>query len=547
MATLPEKAEWPDGIYQIETSDPVVGGPGGVSNRQAEQLASRTAFLKKGVESTEESLQTHTKAADPHTQYAKKDSPTFSGTPSAPTPAPGVNSAQIATTAYVMAAIAALVNGSPGALDTLKELASALGDDPNFSTTVLNKLAQKLEKTQNGADIPDKAQFMANLGLKEAAQRAVGTGNSDVPDISVADARYLGKTAIALSASKLASARKIAGVAFDGTADITLTPANVGALPISGGTLTGNLVSSAADAFRLIYGGYGAILRNDGKYLYVLLTNKDDASGGYNSLRPLKIDLATGNVELGHVVNTGLLQENGQRVYSPSNKPVAADIGALPADGTAAAATKLSLARKINGVAFDGTADITVSAAANGGTATTTTGNAGTATKLATARTINGVAFDGTANITITAAANGGTATTTTGNAGTATKLATARKINGVAFDGTADINLTPQNLGLVEIVETGSGTGYYWRKFADGKVEIFGRFATTYGARPDIVFPVAFASTPFIVIKENGSIDSAFVIRMQNLSKTGFSIFWNTFGGGGSGAAIEVCYHAIG
>nr|WP_240634970.1 phage tail protein [Brenneria salicis]NMN91604.1 hypothetical protein [Brenneria salicis ATCC 15712 = DSM 30166]RBP63078.1 hypothetical protein DES54_11393 [Brenneria salicis ATCC 15712 = DSM 30166]RLM30769.1 phage tail protein [Brenneria salicis ATCC 15712 = DSM 30166] len=141
MANLPEKQEWIDGIYQLETSDPVVGGPGGVSNRQAEQLADRTAYLKKELESTGEDLQSHIDAADPHTQYAPKASPALTGTPTAPTAAAGVNNAQIATTAYVMAAIAALVNGSPGALDTLKELAAALGDDPNFSTTVLNKLA----------------------------------------------------------------------------------------------------------------------------------------------------------------------------------------------------------------------------------------------------------------------------------------------------------------------------------------------------------------------------------------------------------------------
>lgn len=110
--------------------------------------------------------------------------------------------------------------------------------------------------------------------------------------------------------------------------------------------------------------------------------------------------------------------------------------------GTIEAARKLATPRKINGVDFDGTTAITITAEANGGTASTTTGNAGSATKLQTARTINGVEFDGTANITITAAANGGTAATTTGNSGSATKLQTARKINGVDFDGTADITI---------------------------------------------------------------------------------------------------------
>lgn len=61
------------------------------------------------------------------------------------------------------AAVAALVNGSPAALDTLQELAAALGNDPNFSTTILNALAGKLAKDQNGADISDKAKFLSTL------------------------------------------------------------------------------------------------------------------------------------------------------------------------------------------------------------------------------------------------------------------------------------------------------------------------------------------------------------------------------------------------
>ncbi|WP_225085137.1 phage tail protein [Pectobacterium colocasium] len=110
-------------------------------------------------------LNAHTAAADPHTQYAPKLSPVLTGTPTAPTAGAAANDTQIATTAFVKAAIAALVNGSPAALDTLQELANALGNDPNFSTTVLNALAGKLAKDQNGADIPDKTQFRQNIGL----------------------------------------------------------------------------------------------------------------------------------------------------------------------------------------------------------------------------------------------------------------------------------------------------------------------------------------------------------------------------------------------
>ncbi|MEQ9889509.1 phage tail protein [Pectobacterium zantedeschiae] len=110
-------------------------------------------------------LNAHASAADPHTQYAPKVSPVLTGTPTAPTAGAAANDTQIATTAFVKAAVAALVNGSPAALDTLQELANALGNDPNFSTTVLNALAGKLAKDQNGADIPDKPLFREHIGL----------------------------------------------------------------------------------------------------------------------------------------------------------------------------------------------------------------------------------------------------------------------------------------------------------------------------------------------------------------------------------------------
>lgn len=74
---------------------------------------------------------------------ADLESPTFTGAPAAPTPAPGTNTTQLATTAFVAAAIAALVNSSPAALDTLQELAAALDNDPNFATTIMNKLSEK--------------------------------------------------------------------------------------------------------------------------------------------------------------------------------------------------------------------------------------------------------------------------------------------------------------------------------------------------------------------------------------------------------------------
>ncbi|WP_079939204.1 phage tail protein [Citrobacter sp. A316] len=85
----------------------------------------------------------HLAAVDPHSQYAPKDSPTLTGMPKTPTPPAGNNSTLIASTAFVQAAILTLIGGAPATLDTLKEIAAAINNDPNFSTTINNALALK--------------------------------------------------------------------------------------------------------------------------------------------------------------------------------------------------------------------------------------------------------------------------------------------------------------------------------------------------------------------------------------------------------------------
>ncbi|EPD4986596.1 TPA: phage tail protein [Escherichia coli] len=91
----------------------------------------------------DDQMSKHIAAQDPHTQYAQKHNPTFTGEPKAPTPAAGNNTTRIATTEFVQAAITALINGAPATLDTLKEIAAAINNDPKFSTTINNALALK--------------------------------------------------------------------------------------------------------------------------------------------------------------------------------------------------------------------------------------------------------------------------------------------------------------------------------------------------------------------------------------------------------------------
>ncbi|HAF3826550.1 TPA: phage tail protein [Salmonella enterica] len=135
---------------------------------------------------------------------APLDSPALTGTPTAPTPETTAAGVEIATAAFVAAKVAQLVGSAP---ETLKELADALGNDPNFATTVLNKLAGKqplddtltalsgksvdglieyvglretinhaadaLLKSQNGGDIPEKPLFVQNIGALPASGTAV--------------------------------------------------------------------------------------------------------------------------------------------------------------------------------------------------------------------------------------------------------------------------------------------------------------------------------------------------------------------------------------
>lgn len=135
----------------------------------------------------DDQMRNHIAAQDPHTQYAQKHNPTFTGEPKAPTPAAGNNTTRIATTAFVQAAITALINGAPATLDTLKEIAAAINNDPKFSTTINNALSgkQPLDETLTHLSGKDVAGLLAYLGLGEAAKRNVGTGANQIPDMSL--------------------------------------------------------------------------------------------------------------------------------------------------------------------------------------------------------------------------------------------------------------------------------------------------------------------------------------------------------------------------
>ncbi|HBE5157702.1 TPA: phage tail protein [Escherichia coli] len=124
----------------------------------------------------DDQMRNHIAAQDPHTQYAQKHNPTFTGEPKAPTPDAGNNTTRIATTAFVQDAITALINGAPATMDTLKEIAAAINNDPKFSTTINNALEgkQPLDNTLTNLSGKDVPSLLTYLGLGEGSALPVG-------------------------------------------------------------------------------------------------------------------------------------------------------------------------------------------------------------------------------------------------------------------------------------------------------------------------------------------------------------------------------------
>ncbi|MGT8078277.1 phage tail protein [Escherichia coli] len=136
------------------------------------QLSSATNSMSETLAATPKAVKT---VMDETNQKAPLNSPALTGTPTTPTARQGTNNTQIANTAFVMAAIAALVDSSPDALNTLNELAAALGNDPNFATTMTNALAGKQ---------PKDATLTALAGLATAADRFPYFTGNDVASLA---------------------------------------------------------------------------------------------------------------------------------------------------------------------------------------------------------------------------------------------------------------------------------------------------------------------------------------------------------------------------
>lgn len=204
MAFITETAEWAEGIYQYEQDDVVEGGPDGIDNIQAKALAARTNYLKALLENLQNGKQTQDQtltaiaalatAADKFVYFTGEDQAALGTvTAFARSLLAGADAAAVrallsaVSQAELNAAIAGLVNSSPATLDTLKELADALGDDPNFATTMTNALAARVQTAdlQKGTHVTATAGGTADA-ITAAYTPAITTDTAGrIPEVTI--------------------------------------------------------------------------------------------------------------------------------------------------------------------------------------------------------------------------------------------------------------------------------------------------------------------------------------------------------------------------
>ncbi|EGX7643790.1 hypothetical protein JHF21_002619 [Salmonella enterica] len=227
---------------------------------------------------------------------APLDSPAFTGTPTTPTPPGDAKGLQTTNAEFVRKLIAALVGSVLEPLDTLQELADALGNDPNFATTVLNKLAgkQPLDETLTALSGKSVDGLIEYVGLGET---------------------------INLAKNAVPATRRVNNKPLTG--DITLWASDVGALPIAGGQLNGALsigTDNALGGNSIVLGDNDTGFKQDGDGVLGIYAN--NARVGYidNSGLHMSVDVLTnGAVRAGDGKKLSLTSNNNSTMTATFN------------------------------------------------------------------------------------------------------------------------------------------------------------------------------------------------------------------------------------
>ncbi len=289
MANLPETPDYPAGVYQLETSDPVLGGPGGIANRQAEQLGNRTAWLKAKIDAFLDGTVAVLKA----TKLATARSLSFSGAASGSAPFDGSADANIVLT---LADSGAVAGTYPKVTINAKGLVTAgaalvAGDIPSLDWSKINSgkpttlggygitdgapLASPAFTGNPSAPTPAQFDADTSLATTEFVQRALGSlaGATAVDGTLTLDASYVGKlirlgnsgytvTLPALAALPVGACIRLrhtgtAGqitVAANGSDTMSTTGNNLSSIVLSGAGASLSLIKQTASQWSVVDG-----------------------------------------------------------------------------------------------------------------------------------------------------------------------------------------------------------------------------------------------------------------------------------------------------
>lgn len=250
MGKLTETEKWEDEVYQIETSDPVLGGPDGVSNRPQKQLANRTQWLKKQLEEANNALAGHERSRN-HPDATLTD------------------------------------RGFVKLYSGVASMDETMAATPKAVKIAMDNANARLAKDQNLNDVPDKAKARAALGLGDVATRYLGTTPGTVAAGN--DARIIGavqKTGDIMTGKLTLPQTSGFGVNTDnvlGGSSVTFGDNDTGIKQNGDGILdfyaNGQLVARIAPG--VLY-ALNAVRAGDGKKLEVSSGNNAALNAGFN-------------------------------------------------------------------------------------------------------------------------------------------------------------------------------------------------------------------------------------------------------------------------
>ena len=415
--------------------------------------------LSSATNSPSETLAATSKAVkavmDETNKKAPLNSPALTGTPTTPTAPKGTNNTQIANTAFVMAAIAALVDSSPDALNTLNELAAALGNDPNFATTMTNALAGKQ---------PKDATLTALAGLATAADRFpyfTGNDTASLATLTKVGRDILAKATVAAVIEYLGlqeTVNQAAGALQKNQngADIPdkerfLSNINVyskGEVDKKKGM---RKYSFAAPANAVAGKWYPVVFRRATSLSGEMASRVVISTGCYNS------DYAMNNCEFNGTVMPGGWTDRGSYAagyfwtYQANERSIHSIVTSLKDDDVCSVFYVEARAFPVQILAEEGLTVIVPTADYTVNQTTYKWGATNPATESTNAQAIldfkNGRGYYCSHPFI----------SNLSGNAATASKLETPRKIAGVAFDGSGDIPLNARNVGAFALRQTGN------------------------------------------------------------------------------------------